>query len=1016
MVVLDNKLINNKLINNKTSKINSGKNLGITISSELSEDVNLNGDNITDIYIKCHNNFVKKYGKKTFVFMQVGSFFEAYATEKEGPKLHEIADLLDIRCTRKSNKKNTEKIDKKNPFMCGFPTPSLDSFMKTLIDHDYTVIIIEQTTPPPNPKREITGIYSKGTYMNNIKQQSNFLVSLYIKDELQRTGKYLMCIGMGGIDISTGVTYHYEAFSQQTDDKFALDEASRFIYTLNPSEIIINYEKEENSKLSIEEIITYLELENKMVHKVMNINKKYQKKNIQDEIMKKIYPECHICPAEYLDIERNIYTIINLCMLFDFVYDHTPKVLNNIKKPELFFENKHLILGNNAINQLNIVETENSEYNKKYGSLINICNKATTHMGKRYIKDRLTRPIISINKLNKIYDCNDILLDNELREKITQHLENINDIERLYRKINISTIHPNEFYNLYLSYVECSKIQEIIKKYKEFDKYFLTEKEEKKFNALLNEIRQIYNLEELKKYNLQNIETNIFNKNIYHDLDEIQNEINDGGDFMNKLCFALSNLADDNKTKNKDNYITIKENDRDGHYLYITNIRAKLLQEKISKLDKIKVGALEIDPKKLEFKSQQKNYTKIVFTELEAKSDRINKLKEDLQRLNYNYFIEKNKILLNKYGDILNKINIMITYIDYIKSNAEVAKLFNYTRPKLINSDESYVSCEKLRHPIVERIIDCEYIPNNINLGKDLKGMLLYGLNSSGKSICMKSVGIAVIMAQAGLYVACDNMELSPYHSLYTRITGTDNIFKGLSSFALEMLELKAILKRASKNTLVIGDEICRGTEYISGNALVASAIITLSKKEASFIFATHLHDIANMNIIKELDNIKPYHLTVSYDQENDCLIYDRKLKEGSGDPIYGITVARYIINDVEFIETANNIKNDILKSNGSLISDKINRYNSQVLINECQLCQEKNILGYNNLETHHINFQKDYDEDNNNKNKKHLKKNDKANLVVLCSKCHDKLHNNEINLEGYKQTSKGRKIIVKTK
>jgi DNA mismatch repair protein MutS len=150
------------------------------------------------------------------------------------------------------------------------------------------------------------------------------------------------------------------------------------------------------------------------------------------------------------------------------------------------------------------------------------------------------------------------------------------------------------------------------------------------------------------------------------------------------------------------------------------------------------------------------------------------------------------------------------------------------------------------------------------------------------------------------------------------------------------MVELKAILRRANSKSLIIGDEICRGTEHVSGSAIVASAIINLSKANASFILATHLHEISTMERITKLENVKSFHLSVEHDKKTDSLIFDRKLREGSGEPIYGVTVAKYIINDADFIETANEIKNEILKTHGTLIPDKKSRYNAEVYIDEC--------------------------------------------------------------------------------
>ena len=185
-----------------------------------------------------------------------------------------------------------------------------------------------------------------------------------------------------------------------------------------------------------------------------------------------------------------------------------------------------------------------------------------------------------------------------------------------------------------------------------------------------------------------------------------------------------------------------------------------------------------------------------------------------------------------------------------------------------------------------------------------------------------------------------------------------------------------------------------------------------LSKCNPTFIFTTHLHEIMTLESIKKIKNVKAFHLKVSYDTKNDCLIFDRTLSPGSGESVYGILVAKYMIQDREFIDCANEIKNELMNDHDSLISGKKSRYNSDLYVYECNLCHTKDNVKLTNLETHHINFQKDCDEHNVVKNKKHMKKNDKSNLVILCQECHDKIHNNEIKLNGYVKTSKGKTLM----
>ena len=271
----------------------------------------------------------------------------------------------------------------------------------------------------------------------------------------------------------------------------------------------------------------------------------------------------------------------------------------------------------------------------------------------------------------------------------------------------------------------------------------------------------------------------------------------------------------------------------------------------------------------------------------------------------------------------------------------------------------------------------------------------------------MKSIGLNLIMAQCGMYVGADSFEFGIFDSLYTRISGNDNLFKGHSSFIIEMNELRTILKKSTSKSLIIGDEICRGTEYLSANAIVASAIIKLVNIGAKFLFATHLHELYEMDQIKSLNTIKFFHLSV--EKQGDELIFSRKLLEGTGEQIYGITVAQYILDDPIFINTAIELKNKLLEKSGSntkLVSGKKSLYNKEIYMDSCVVCGSPD-----KLESHHINWQKDFIFGTNgqiNNKKKHVLKDSKANLVVLCSKCHDNLHNKNFTISGLVKTSNG--------
>jgi len=374
-----------------------------------------------------------------------------------------------------------------------------------------------------------------------------------------------------------------------------------------------------------------------------------------------------------------------------------------------------------------------------------------------------------------------------------------------------------------------------------------------------------------------------------------------------------------------------------------------------------------------------------------------------------------------KYESTLQAITKFIAELDFLVSGASVADKYYYCKPTindLDNHQPSYIDARQLRHPIIERLcVETEYIPNDVDIGArdDKNGMLIYSINFAGKSSIMKSVGLAVILAQIGYYVPAKSFTYEPYMAIYARINANDNMLKGLSSFVLEMTEIDSILKRVQnngENTLVIGDEVCRGTEITSAISLVSSTLVTLSKCNATFIFSSHLHELKNIDEVKALTNIRLFHLKVDIDTKNDRLVFERKLIPGTGPSIYGVMVAKYMINNPEFINTAEIIKNRLLNIETFDFPTKHSKWNPKLIITNCAICSYKPTqVNHKELETHHINFQKNCCKDNKIIEKPHLTKNGLYNLVILCRPCHEKVHKGNITIDSYKHTTDGPKL-----
>lgn len=973
--------------------------------------------NIHEEYLRYHEKFTDKYGKKTVVLMQVGSFYECYSTDTRGPNLFELSEVLNIACTRRS--KSISVIDEKNPYMLGFNCASTSKFIKQLIDNNYTVITIDQVSAPPKPKREITNIFSPSTYIENTTSENKYLMVLYFEiNSSINSSKPNMSVGMCAIDSSIGNVFWYEIHgSGLANENECWEETQRFYHYYRPVELIIycvdnirdqnqNQNQDRNKKLNICDKLDLLP--NQIVYEYEKINPDYVKINYQNKMMRSIYPQCGMeSPIEFFNLSKYSYAIIALTCTFCFIDQHNKNLINELKNPKYFDEYKYMILGNNAQYQLNVIDYYNwNKIDTKFDSLNSIVNNCCTSMGKRYLKNRLCSPYTNQQIIQTYYDRTEKVLNLSIWDEIRDYLKEITDLDKLFRKMSIKYVQPYELYLIYKSLQNVVKIIELCRK-TEFKKDLYEIFSIGKIKLLIksmNFIENKFNIEQLKLSNLNDIKISFYNSGNYLDLDELENKIENSIGIVEKLSKILEEICPEIS-------LTVKRNDLDGYYLTTSKIRGEKLEKELSKSNKsFYLGKKEIKYNNLEFK-YLKHTCKISYLGLSDHSDEIDELYLEFSEKIKKYFISDCVTWYGTYKQLMTELIVMVTHLDIVTNNAYTSTKYHYVKPILVQNFESHIYSTNLRHPIIERIINYEYVPHDVKLDSETRGNLIYGYNSCGKSSYMKAIGLNLIMAQCGLYVASDTFEFSIFDSLYTRISGNDNLFKGHSSFIIEMNELRTILKKATSKSLVIGDEICRGTENLSANALVASSILTLSNVGAKFLFATHLHELAHIDVIKKLQTIKFFHLSV--EKKNNEIIFNRQLKDGTGENDYGTTVAQYILDDPIFINQAIQIKNKLLEKNGintKLVSDKKSLYNKEIYMDKCSICGSKN-----KLESHHINMQKDFIDTPNgkiNNKKKHILKDSNANIVVLCSKCHDNLHSGNFTISGITNTTSGIKVI----
>ncbi len=954
---------------------------------------------IYEEYIIQHDKYTEKYGK-VCVLMQCGDFYEIYGYEGEGKKLgdiYTIAMAAGLNVGEKTNKW----------LMAGFQPPYIDKYLPRLLDNQYTIVVMEQSLIPtatnkPKFERKVTRIISPSTYIpdgdysaaTKGKYTGNkTLMTVYVEFKKNMD---IFSVSMSSMDLSLGKSTFY-TISNANSPETCINESFRFIHSVCPIEIIFYVEKEKHIQ-PCKSFINLLSIDG-LVSKydILLISPDYLKPAFLQAFLCKFFNIGPLKILDYLGIAKYQSLGVAYALLLDFAYEHDETITKHTSIPTFWKQSNFLTIENNGIYQLNVVKTHN--INK---SLIDILDYTSTNMGKRLHVQRLLNPIVNVKMLNERYDQIEWMINEKRYERYKLPLQNIYDVEKIHRKIENGTINLNNFIMLDRSYNEISKLMESFTL--EIEPPFVV------WNVTLyNEFktwRDTYNIIFIfssEKTKCSKINLSPFNKGIDDEIDVIQEQICEKINIIYDVADILAKCI-----VTTGGQIKVEFNEKDGFYFSTTNKRADLIKKHMAE-NKNCLG--KYSKKWIDFKyTKLSTITKIRCAYLDEISKDIEKKREQLDIKCQLLFAKKIQEFHKNYRELFTRVSQFVSEIDWTVSCAEAASVNFYCKPIIKNMNgTSFLQAQAIRHPIIETMLsECHYIPNDITLGIDEKGILLFGDNGSGKSSLMKSVAVDVIMAQCGMYVPCDTFTYYPFANIITRITSEDNYSKGYSSFAVEMIELKTILDRSNQNTLVIGDEVCHGTEYNSALAIFTQTILELITTNCTFLFATHLHKLGEMHCIRDAKTIKCYHLDVTNDEQNDCLVYHRKIKEGIGNSLYGLEAAKHIFKDrPDFIKKCLATRRQILEIPDKLFSGQPSNYNAKLIVHDCKICGKKAV------DTHHINFQcTANDEGTIEIYDLKFHKNKLANLVPLCKYCHIKVHH---SIDGkmyvinrYNSTSKG--------
>nr|AHG24709.1 msh1 [Paragorgia coralloides]AHG24723.1 msh1 [Paragorgia coralloides] len=905
------------------------------------------------------------------------------------PPIEQVASLLDMKIISPG---------KRSLLQMGFPTYSLTTHICTLLDKGLTIIVIDElATGKSGPKqRAVSQVYSPGCNLEDCSELS-YVISIYFKDDLL------------GITLFSAMNGHSIMFPVYWVDR---DKVARLLISYRIKEVVIwadlgadsgilnkiyglligwnLFPSEPNVEIEVMgETLTPLgdiapgylsyryESDNKewlLLHIHLGINKEWFNKNYQKYTLSKIFQ------STWTE-DVNQVNIISLLGVLKFIKDRNSNFIKNLQLPECY---------NSVVSPLNLILCNRAEYQLdllpkkgKLGGLLNLVDYCSTAMGKRLLKFRLLNPITDCPELNLRYK--EIATFRQLLDKQifnNSELKQIKDLSSLHRQWAIcassdTTLPPKKLNQIHRSYLSANKL---IRSLLPLD-LRLPPSLGPQLELLIGEIDRFFLVDNL----LGDF------KDILQPTDNLTNLLVQ----QQTLKAQLTEWAEQTSNIVFQDTISIKAEhfNKEGYAFSI-------LSKKLARLERYLANTPVTDTPII-ILGKRGNYQIITSPAILKVSVELNLLEEQVNSYVKQTYNGELKRLYFSYSELFFPLENIISRLDVALSGAIVSTKFNYTKPCLLakSTDQApqkargLIDATNLRHPLIEQLnTQEECVAHDISL--EDKGMLILSVNGAGKSTLLRAIGVNVILAQAGMYVAADFFKLRPYHYLITRILGGDDLHKGQGTFEVEMRDLSTILKLADYSSLILGDEICHGTEVNSGLAILAATIERLTAARTSFVLTTHLHQVCSL-----IDPpVRCYHLSVI---QQEGIIYERKLKPGPGPPQYGIEVMGHIINDREFYSSALkyrkliNCKSPLLwpqSKSGSLPVFRPSKYNPQVFIDSCEIC------GAPAEAIHHIKPKKLCRGHSFNLNRR-------SNLVPVCSSCHLSIHRKKISILGWKRT-----------
>ncbi|MBI1859219.1 MAG: DNA mismatch repair protein MutS [Candidatus Melainabacteria bacterium] len=782
------------------------------------------------------------YDLDILLMFRVGDFYETFFEDAKT-----LAKTLELTLTSRSE---ANYPGGKIP-MAGIPAKSLVNYVSRLLEHGYKVAICEQMEDPTQAKgvvrREVTKLLTPGTILEPDWlpiSKNNFIASVY-KDKKSNT------YGFAYADVSCGEFY----FSDLTKGELTLE-----LGRVNPSEVIVPYAYETSINKVTKEKVLNIDSDVSSEWFCTALEEEYFKK---DFAVKRIVAELKLSSIESIGYKGQGAGLIAAASILAYI-DKTQltekTVFEKIKPYEL---NSFLSIDRSTRKNLELVETvRDRTYD---GSLFWAIDYTKTQMGKRRLRTWIEQPLIDPELINTRLSCVEELVKNKhLFYELSTILERIFDLERISSRLSALAVNAKELVALKSS---LSEIPSLSEKLKSFRAPF--------FKALIDypvEIIDVANIiEESILDNPSSIltEGRLIKPEFNLEVKELQEIIENG-------TLWLKSYEEMERVKTGIKNLKVGFNRTFGYFIEISK------------------GNLPFVPQDYTCKQTMVNSSRFITQELKDFEQKALHAEQKIKNLEYELFCEIREKVKN-YSSVIRKLAFDVSNLDALFSLAQTAVINNYKRPEINNSE--VIELRASRHPVIEKKVGFNNFVSNdcyLTIGEDDKSenqlMILTGPNMAGKSTYMRQIALNVILAQAGSFVPCDFAKIGVVDQIFTRVGATDDIALGQSTFMVEMVETSAIINRMTERSLILLDEVGRGTSTYDGVAIAWSLAEYLVKnKGARTVFATHFHEL---NGLADLYNaICNYQVTVK--EEDGQVIFLRKVVPGGADKSYGIEVAK---------------------------------------------------------------------------------------------------------------------------